>query len=139
MKGVAKARLQSLTQASHRASSTDYSQSIHGVAIFDANGLPREYFTTAETQRMDWVQTVFQALGLKSLLMSSLQVDGFQSVAIRMTTSCSVVFKQRDRYIALLMLEPDWKLPPAEYEQFVTWLDEFERNQLRQHDRFTLV
>jgi hypothetical protein len=36
-------------------------ENIVGVAIFDFNGLPQEYFITADNESTSWVQLVFQA------------------------------------------------------------------------------
>jgi hypothetical protein len=78
-----------------------YSNSIVGAAIFDLNGLPKEYFTTGEGSNMSWVQTIFQALGLRSLLMSSLQLEGFHHAVIQGSDCCAVVVKQPARYMAV--------------------------------------
>jgi predicted regulator of Ras-like GTPase activity (Roadblock/LC7/MglB family) len=119
-------------------SANSYISDILGVAIFDVNGLPREYFTTPESNNMNWVQTVFQSLGLKSLLMSSLRVDGFRQAVIRTVKHSAIVIKQRDHYIALLMPN-DEDLTFLQSQDFADWIDEFEANILRSHPRFSAV
>ena len=116
-----------------------YTNDILGVAIFDINGLPREYFTTPENTGMNWVQTVFQSLGLKSLLMSSLQVEGFRHAIIRTASHCAIVVKQKDHYIALLIrdLNPSFSLPKQ--DGFMEWIQDFEANALRSDPRFCVM
>lgn len=116
-----------------------YIDDILGVAIFDVSGLPREYFITPDSSSMNWVQTVFQSLGLKSLLMSSLRVDGFRQATIRTTQHCAVVVKQRDHYIALLMPYSDRNLKLIQNRQFSAWLEKFEAKVLRNNERFCVV
>ncbi len=128
-----------LATVSSQDSEHSYINDILGVAIFDINGLPREYFTTPESNGMNWVQTVFQSLGLKSLLMSSLRVDGFRQATIRTTQHCAVVVKQRDHYIALLMPHNDMSLKLIQNRQFSAWLEKFETKVLRSHERFCVV
>ncbi len=116
-----------------------YIDDILGVAIFDVNGLPREYFTTPGSSSMNWVQTVFQSLGLKSLLMSSLRVDGFRQATIRTTQHYAIVVKQRDHYIALLMPHTERNLKLIQNRQFSAWLEKFEAKVLRNNERFCVV
>lgn len=110
-----------------------YSNSIVGAAIFDLNGLPKEYFTTGEGSNMSWVQTIFQALGLRSLLMSSLQLEGFHHAVIQGPDCCAVVVKQPARYMALLVQQTE---PGMMTEAFVQWVQRFEPSVLKTHPRF---
>ncbi len=105
-----------------------------GVAIFDLNGLPREYFVTPENPGISWVQTVFQALGLKSLLTSSLQLDGFNHIMVHAQHQSAVVIRQRNHYIALL-IQAD-KAPTDVSPAFVHWVQQFESTNLRNSQRF---
>jgi hypothetical protein len=117
-------------------SSTDpsllYPEYIMGAAIFDLNGLPKEYYTTAESANMSWVQTIFQALGLRSLLMSSLRLEGFHHVTIRGSEYCAVVVKQKALYIALLLNRQNDIVDHA----FISWLQNFQPSELKQNPRF---
>jgi hypothetical protein len=66
-----------------------YASAIQGAGIFDLSGLPKEYFTTAESTDSDWVQTVFQELGLQALLLSVCQLEDFRYARIYgKRTSC---------------------------------------------------
>ncbi|MBD2019954.1 hypothetical protein H6F43_07100, partial [Leptolyngbya sp. FACHB-36] len=83
--------------------SMSYPDRVVGAAVFDLNGLPKEYFTTSDSTGMGWVQTIFQALGLRSLLMSSLQLEGFHHATIHGEEYSAIVVKQRAHYTALLV------------------------------------
>jgi hypothetical protein len=111
-----------------------YLKHVMGAAVFDLNGLPREYFTTDGTN-MNWVQTIFQALGLRSLLVSSLQLEGFHHVIIHGSEVCAVVVKQRTHYTALLIRQPDQAID----SDFLSWLQNFQLNELRQNVRFRIA
>lgn len=113
-----------------------YSNYIVGAAIFDLSGLPKEYFTTGDSSDMSWVQSIFQALGLQSLLSSSLQLEGFRHAVIRGSDYHAVVVRQRVRYLALLLQGDELgKIP----EGFLTWSFDFEPSVLRTHPRFSAV
>lgn len=113
--------------------SMSYSDHVVGAAVFDLNGLPKEYFTTPEGNNMSWVQTIFQALGLRSLLMSSLQLEGFHHVTILGSESAAVVVKQKNQYIALL-IQPQATIDEA----FIGWVQTFELSELKNNSRFRM-
>jgi len=113
-----------------------YSNYIVGAAIFDLSGLPKEYFTTGESNDMSWVQSIFQALGLQSLLSSSLRLEGFRHAVIRGTDYHAVVVRQRVRYMALLLHSDDVGAVP---EGFLNWSFDFEPSVLRTHPRFSAM
>lgn len=115
--------------------SMSYLDYIVGAAIFDLNGLPKEYFTTSDTGNMSWVQTIFQALGLRSLLMSSLQLEGFHHVTIHGMDYCAVVVKQKSHYTALLVQQGE----EAITEAFIQWAQNFQPGQLKQDPRFHIA
>ncbi len=104
---------------------------IVGAAVFDLNGLPKEYFTTPEDGNMIWVQTIFQALGLRSLLMSSLQLEGFHHATILGTDHSAVVVKQKAHYVALL-IQPQAAIDAA----FIERVQAFEPSELKNNPRF---
>ncbi len=109
-----------------------YADMIVGAAVFDLNGLPKEYFITPETANMSWVQTIFQALGLRSLLMSSLQLEGFQHATIRGDEFCAIVVRQRSQYTALLLSQQEELLA----ESLIQWAQTFQLNELKHNPRF---
>ena len=110
--------------------------SILGVAIFDLSGLPKEYFVTQDNDSTNWVQLVFQALGLKSLLMSSLKVEGFMHISIDYGERTAVVVRTKDDYVALLLKEPLKFASTKQSDQFSQWVRHFESTILRKHQRF---
>jgi hypothetical protein len=112
-----------------------YSDCIIGAAIFDLSGLPKEYLTTLESADIGWVQTSFQALGLQSLLTSSLRLEGFHHALIHSADYCTVVVKQKSRYMALLTRPSALRNP----EPFIQWVQELEPAALRSHPRFCVI
>lgn len=105
---------------------------ILGAAIFDLNGLPKEYFATVDETSMIWVQTIFQALGLRSLLMAFLQLEGFHHAAVQGEKYCAIVVKQKNLYIALLLRQKNEEIS----DQLVKWVQTFQPEILKSHPRF---
>jgi hypothetical protein len=112
-----------------------YSDAIIGAAIFDLNGLPKEYFTTATTADVSWVQTIFQVLGLQSLLVSSFKLDGFRHANIRGLEYQAIVVRQKSCHVALLLL-PELNIWS---EEFRLWMQDFDPQLLKGHPRFTTL
>jgi hypothetical protein len=112
--------------------SIPYADYVTGIAIFDLNGLPKEYHTTSESINMSWVQAIFQALGLRSLLMSSMQLEGFQHATIYGSEYCAVVVKQRTHYVAMLVQKHEELID----DTFIQWAQQFQFSELRQNPRF---
>lgn len=121
-------------QPSSMKSPVSYADYVAGAAVFDLNGLPKEYYTTPASGDMGWVQTIFQALGLRSLLMSSLQLEGFHHATIYASDYCAVVVKQRAYYIALLVQQQDDLINEA----FIQWVQNLELGDLKRNPRFQL-
>ncbi|MGK7900490.1 MAG: hypothetical protein AB4352_03570 [Hormoscilla sp.] len=119
--------------ASHQYSGNSYMDMILGAAIFDLNGLPREYLITNEVKNMSWVQTIFQALGLRSLLMSSLRLEGFHHVTIYSKDHCALVVKQKTQYTALLINQTQ-STPVS--KAFIEWAQNFQPEQLKLNPLF---
>jgi len=109
---------------------------ILGVALFDINGLPREYFVTEENPSTSWVQIVFQALGLRSLLASSLELEGFQQITIRLAETTAIVVRRRHDYIALQFKGQIFFHSQADDERFTTLINALNPDKLRQHPHF---
>lgn len=109
---------------------------ILGVAIFDINGLPREYFITEENPSTSWVQIVFQALGLRALLASSLGLEGFQQITIHLKETTAIVVRRRQDYLALQF---KGKLPldsKDDNQRLTTIVNAFDAEKLKQHPHF---
>lgn len=112
-----------------------YSDSVIGAAIFDLSGLPKEYFTLTNSTDVSWVQTIFQALGLQSLLVSSLRLEGFRHVIAYGKEYRAIVVKQKFRYTALLVRQTNEDLPEA----FIRWAQDFDPSALKSDSRFSAV
>lgn len=113
-----------------------HTDSVIGAAIFDLSGLPKEYYTTTESNDISWVQTIFQALGLQSLLMSSLQLDGFSHAVIHGAGHSAIVVRQRSRYAALLVRRADME---KTLDALIQWMQNFEPSALKTDPRFSMV
>jgi predicted regulator of Ras-like GTPase activity (Roadblock/LC7/MglB family) len=109
-----------------------YLSDVIGAAIFDLNGLPKEYFTTSDTGSMSWVQTIFQAIGLRSLLTSSLQLENFHHAVIQGIDCCAIIVKQKKHYMALLIKQKNGEVSA----EIVSWAQSFELESLRANPRF---
>jgi hypothetical protein len=112
-----------------------YLDFVIGAAIFDLSGLPKEYFTTSNNSDISWVQTIFQALGLQSLLMFSLQLENCRYVIIHSAEHRAIVVKQKTGYTALLVQRTEETLPEA----FVDWAQDFQPATLTSNSRFSVV
>ena len=109
---------------------------ILGVAIFDTNGLPREYFVTEEDPSTRWVQLVFQALGLRSLLASSLTLEGFQQVTIRLEETTAIVVRRPQDYIALQLKGEILLENEREHSPLMVLIDTLDSETLQGHSHF---
>lgn len=112
---------------------------ILGVALFDASGLPQEYFITPEHQETIWIQMVFQALGLQSLLASAFNLDPLRHAIVRTKTADAVVIYDCQRFVSLLMQRTQIGISTQVNAHWIQWALEFEAEQLRTHPRFRAV
>ncbi|NMF58712.1 hypothetical protein [Pseudanabaena yagii] len=107
-----------------------------GAATFDLSGLPKEYYTLVDgSKSIIWVQPIFQALGLKSLLAASLPVENFTHAVIHGNDYTAVVIKQHGNYLALL-IEPHSEILD---DQFLTWAQSFDATSLRNNPKFQVI
>ncbi len=113
--------------------SYNYQAHITGAVLFDSNGLPQEYFTTSQNSLENWEQLVFQLLGLRWLLMSSLNFDSFGFARASSGHHTAVLLRQRETYLALLTENLQEKVYDLEYRQ---WLFSFKLSDLRSDERF---
>jgi hypothetical protein len=111
---------------------TSYIDRVLGAIIFDLNGLPKEYFTSSEKLDAKWAQTIFQALGLRSLLMASLQLEGFHHFTVQGNESCAVVVKQKSHYTALMLKQSEEEISA----HLVEWVQNFQTSILHEDPRF---
>jgi len=124
-----------LNSSSVMECSVSYFESLIGAAVFDLSGLPKEYFTAGESHDISWVQTIFQALGLQSLLTSSLRLEGFNHVIVHGTGYQAIVIRQKSHYIALLIQKIDDVIP----ESLIKWAQGFNPKDLKADPRFSAV
>ena len=118
--------------------SKQYAEQVVGAAVFDLNGLPEAYFIAIESSDIIWVQTVFQVLGLQSLLLASFKLDDFQHTIIRGQEVCVIIVRQCDRYIALLLQDqPDFSL--AWMPALIKWAQQFDPAVLEADPRFNPI
>lgn len=114
----------------------DFSNFTLGAAVFDTNGLPQSYFVPAKFNgSVGWVQTIFQVLGMKTLLMTSLKLRGFQYVVINGKEYSAVLVRQPTCYVALLM-EPGGELIDG---RFLQWARQFDPETLRRNPKFIVM
>lgn len=107
-----------------------------GAATFDLSGLPKEYYTLVDgSKSIIWVQPIFQALGLKSLLAASLPVENFTYAVIHGKEYTAVVIKQQGNYLALL-IDPNVELPD---DQFLHWAYYFDATSLKNNPKFQVI
>ncbi|MEE3719142.1 hypothetical protein V2H45_20565 [Tumidithrix elongata RA019] len=107
-----------------------------GAATFDLSGLPKEYFSLVDgSKSIIWVQPIFQAIGLKSLLAASLSLDTFNYVVIRGNDYTALVVRQQSCYLAIL-LEPTNE---AIDEKLINWARQFDTSKLKKHPRFQVM
>jgi len=107
-----------------------------GAATFDLSGLPKEYYTLVDgSKSIIWVQPIFQALGLKSLLAASLPVENFTHAVIHGNDYTAVVIKQHGNYLALL-IEPHSEVLD---DSFLTWAQSFDATSLRNNPKFQVI
>ncbi len=111
----------------------NYQAHITGAVLFDGNGLPQEYFTTSQITLENWEQLIFQLLGLRWLLMSSLNFDSFGFARASSGNHTAVLLRQRETYLALLTENLQGKVYDLECRQ---WLSGFDLADLRRDQRF---
>lgn len=85
------------------------------------------------------MQLVFQSLGLRSLLMTSLKLEGFSHICIELDHQTAIVVRTKEEYIALLMHQPLIFDTAQDSDRFSHWGRQFERRLLHEHSRFTSV
>jgi len=107
-----------------------------GAATFDLSGLPKEYYTLVDgSKSIIWVQPIFQALGLKSLLAASLPVESFTHAVIYGNEYTAVVIKQQGNYLALLI---DPQVETFD-DRFLHWAYYFDATSLKNNPKFQVI
>lgn len=129
--------MQTMTFPKNSASYTSlsYDSWIVGAVLFDWNGLPQEYFVDSQRTTIPWEQAVFQVLGLRWLLMSSLRLEGFSYAKVACQGYVAFIIRKRENYVALLL---DRDSQSCTDLAFMEWLYRFDVTDLRNHPRFGL-
>jgi hypothetical protein len=110
-----------------------YFDRVLGAAIFDLSGLPKDYYISAESADISWVQTIFQALGLQGFLTASFQIDGFRHAVIHGVQCHAVIVKQPNCFVAILMQQND----AIVLEDLADWASSFDPATLASDPRFS--
>ncbi len=115
---------------------TKFEDYMLGAATFDLSGLPKEYYTLIDgSKSITWVQPIFQALGLKSLLSASLPVENFTHAVIHGKEYTAVVIKQQGNYLALL-IDPHIEIVD---DNFLNWARSFNAITLKNNSKFQVI
>jgi hypothetical protein len=110
-----------------------YSEHILGAAIFDLTGLPKDYYISTEIADISWVQTIFQVLGLQTLLSSAFQLDDFRYAVVHGAHFHALIIGKPSCYVALLIRQSEMVMSEA----LVGWAIDFDPAVLAQDPRFT--
>ncbi|MDX1978521.1 MAG: hypothetical protein SFT94_12685 [Pseudanabaenaceae cyanobacterium bins.68] len=114
-----------------------FAQIVLGAATFDLSGLPREYFVPRTgNHQITWVQTIFQVLGIRSLLASSVKLEGFSHAILRGEQYSALVVKQPNGYFAILTA-PD--APALGDTAMIAWTKQLNANQFKKNPQFQVV
>lgn len=114
-------------------------EQILGVAVFDSMGLPRDYFITSHHKDTQWVQLVFQSLGLQQLMASTMKLPPLGHAMVRTKVGNIVVVRCDQGYIALLIKRSLPQERPQIDSNWVNWVCDFEAHVLRSHTNFRSV
>lgn len=112
---------------------------ILGLAVFNPAGLPRDYFITSQHEDTEWIQLVFQSLGLQQLIVSTMGLPVLSHAMIRTKVGNIVVICCEQRYIALLLKRALPQEHPKIDSTWVEWACQFEANVVRTHPKFRAV
>ncbi|MEA5462174.1 hypothetical protein [Leptothoe sp. PORK10 BA2] len=112
---------------------------ILGLAVFDPMGLPRDYFITSQHPDTEWVQLVFQSLGLQQLVAATMDLPELEHALIRTKIGNIIVVFCQKRYIALLVKRALPQERPQIDGDLVDWICDFEATVVRTHTNFRSV
>ena len=116
---------------------TQFTRIILGAATFDLSGLPREYFVSCSArQQITWVQTIFQVLGIRSLLNSSIKLEGFSHAAVKGEQYHALVVKQPNGYFAILTAPND---PALKDPAMISWVRQLNPTRFKKNPEFQVV
>lgn len=114
-------------------------QQILGVAVFDPQGLPLEYFNTHHHKNMNWIQIAFQSLGLQQLLAAEMDLPSLDHAVIRTKSGNIVVLPTTEGFIALLIKRALPQESPTIDEDWIAWACDFVETVVRTNPEFKSV
>ncbi len=113
-----------------------FEDAIVGAVIFDWNGLPQEYFVSQASEPLLWEKTVFQVLGLRWLLMSTLNLENFHYAKVLCEAHTAFILRQQEYYVALLL---DTSLIQTNDPLLMEGLWNFQVSGLRSNPQFQML
>ncbi len=113
-----------------------YETHLLGVAIFDLSGLPKEYCTLSNSGvGITWVQSIFQVIGMRSLLSASLSFENFLHAVVQGKGYGALVIRQQNAYLAVL-LRGDLGVVS---DDLLAWVKQLNVKQFVNDPRYTVV
>ena len=110
---------------------------IYTLSLHDA--LPIYCFITPQHKDTEWVQLVFQSLGLQQLMTSAMELPELEHVMIRTKIGNIIVVYRHQRYVALLVKRALPQERPQIDINLVDWVCNFEATVVRSHTNFRAV
>jgi predicted regulator of Ras-like GTPase activity (Roadblock/LC7/MglB family) len=118
--------------------SSSHAATILGLATFDLNGLPKEYYITEQQGDIGWMQAIFQGLGLQTLLAAKLKLDQFEQLVIHTDHYQAVLVRQPSQFLAVLIPHSEAQ-GNAVSEDWLNWLRTLDSSTFQQEGRFSVV
>jgi hypothetical protein len=115
-----------------------YADTILGLATFDLNGLPKEYYVTDQQGDIGWMQAIFQGLGLQALLASTLNLEEFEQLIIHTDGYRAVLVRQPTEFLAVL-IPGSHAYDEQISDEWLQWLKGVNVAALTETERFNFV
>ncbi len=113
-----------------------YETHLLGVAIFDLSGLPKEYCTLSNSgTSITWVQSIFQVIGMRSLLSASLNLENFLYAVVQGKGCGALVIRQQNDYLAVLLKSDVGTVS----DDLLAWVKQLNVKQFINDPRYTVV
>ena len=112
---------------------------ILGVAVFDTQGLPCEYYITPYHQETDWLQIAFQSLGLQQLLATEMEFPSLDYAMMRTKMGNIVVLPTPQGFIALLLKRALPQESPTVDNAWIVWAANFVETVVKTDPKFKAV
>lgn len=110
-----------------------------GVATFDLSGLPKEYFIKVDSALgINWLQPVFQVIGMRSLLSASLALENFRYAMVEGSEWHTIILRQQSDYLALL-LDGQAHIAGWNQEELLNWSKAVDMGYFRNNPQYKAV